>query len=104
VHTAPGGDLTQIRPRADRDVSVDVHPAQVRVVGVGAGEHVATAAQRLVRDDRQLGDADRAEAAGRAPRACSISSGRRGAKRRRPGGVDELLLAQRVITAQAGAK
>src|SRR5580704_10445561 len=59
-----GGDLAQVRPLADVDVAFDVHAAQVGVIDVRAGVHAAPTAQRLVRDDRVIADADRAQAAG----------------------------------------
>src|ERR1700691_1084588 len=58
-----GGDLAQVGPLADVDVALDVHPAQVGVVEVGAGVHAAPTAQRLVSDDRESTDPDRAQAA-----------------------------------------
>jgi len=78
VHTAPGGDLTQIRPRADRDVSVDVHPAQVRVVGVAPVNmsRRPRSASSAMTGSSVMPTAPRLP--GRAPRACSISSGRAG--------------------------
>ncbi len=95
------GDLAQVGPRADGDVPLDVDAAQVGVVGVGAGEHAPPAAQRLVGDapgDRR--HADRAEAAGqRAERGADLLGLGR-ADRDGAGGVDELLLVQRVVAAQ----
>src|SRR5579859_3456029 len=65
AHTGlTGGDLAQVGPGSDGDVPFDVDAAQVDVVGVGAGEHVPAAAERLVGHDRQVLYADRAEAAG----------------------------------------
>src|SRR5579859_3426390 len=100
-----GGDLAQVRPLADADVALDVHAAQVGVVDVGAGVHAAPAAPRLiaqglVRDDGVIGDADRAQAAGQRAQGVAdlVRQGR--ADRVRAGGVDELLLVQRVVAAQ----
>src|SRR6185312_8548596 len=43
-----GCHLAQAGPPAHGDVALDVHAAQVGVVGVGAGEHAAPAAPRLI--------------------------------------------------------
>src|SRR5262249_60971982 len=45
----PGADLAQAGPGPDGNGAADVHAAQVDVVGVGPGDHVAPAAERLVR-------------------------------------------------------
>ena len=95
----PGRHLAQVGPGAGRDVTADVHPAQVHVINVGAGDHVAPPPQRLVRDHRQTGDRDRAQAARQRPQ-CGPDLLRLGrADRRRPGRVGELLLVQRMVTA-----
>ena len=101
----PGGDLAQVGPPADADVTLDVDAAQVGVVDVGAGEHAASAAQRLVRDDRVIANtrrhcADRAQAARQRAEGGADLVGLGRADRGRPGGVDELLLVQRVVAAQ----
>src|SRR6185437_3464582 len=58
-----GDHLTDVDPAGRGQVTVHVDAAQVHVVGVGPGEHVAAAAQLLVDEDRQAGHADPAETA-----------------------------------------
>jgi acetyl-CoA acetyltransferase len=60
----------------------------------------STFAPGLVRDDRVIADADRAQAAGQRAQGVAdlVRLGR--ADRVRAGGVDELLLVQRVVAAQ----
>src|SRR5205823_1959155 len=47
-------DCAQIGPLIDFDVALDIDAANVTVVFVGAGGHVATTAQIIVSDNRHL--------------------------------------------------
>jgi hypothetical protein len=96
----PGGHLAQVRPPPDLDVATDVDAPEVQVVGVGAGEHAATAPDRQVGDDRQVAHADRAEAAGGGAERRTDLGWAGGAHLPRAGGVEELLLDQAVVPAQ----
>jgi hypothetical protein len=90
----------QVGPVGDGDVPGHVHPAQVHVVGVGAGHHAGPVPQREVGDDRPVGDADRAERArvGAERGEDLVRLGR--TDRDGAGGVDELLLLERVVAAE----
>ena len=74
--------------------------AQVVVVAVGAGDHVAAALQRLVGQDGHVGHAHRAERAGVGAEPVADLLGVRGAEVGVAGGAAELGLAQLVVAAQ----
>src|SRR5215472_7788912 len=95
-----GGYLTQIRPAAGGDVTVDVDPGEVYVVSVRTGGHLAAALQREIRDDRQILDAYCAQAARQRAEHCPDLVRLRGADVGHAGRVDELLVLQLMIAAE----
>ena len=99
THGSPAVTSRRSAQDPDGDVPADVHPAQVEVVGVGPGDHVAAAAQRLVGDHRQVRHPDRAEAARQRAESLLDLLGVGRADLHRAGGVGELLLVERVVTA-----
>ncbi len=95
-----GLDLAQIRPLADRDISLDVDVAQVVAVVVRAGNHTGAAAQNLVGVNWDAVDTNRAQATRlRAKRLDDLGIARR-AKRFRTQRAAELGLLELVVAAQ----
>ena len=63
VASLPRLHQAQVRPMRNLDVPPDGNVAQMETIRVGAGRHLGCLAQALVRINRQLGNAHRAQAA-----------------------------------------
>src|SRR5262249_20651911 len=105
ARAAPGawftfGDFPEVRPYVHGDVPVDVDVCQVHVVDVRPRRQSAATAQRQIGDHRELGDADRAEAARQRAERCLDFVWLSRANRDGSGRIDELLVGQRMIAAE----